>query len=382
MFIFCDVTQQWLRGGYNRNVGTVSGYPVILRTQYRTSDVITADTVFGTRPVHAACVSKTWSRAASRHIHVHARRLRIGPSPRISHPPAAIMSKRNDHFTVNPSILRISDDKTLQLVLECEKQECLWNTHLVDYPNKEERLWAYEVIAERLDIPNFTSRHVMTKFKNLRNSYCQELKKIAADEKYKPKVMWFAHMDKYLRPHLQKIKSYTEKTKLLQKTTDEGKNHVDSDEQIESKDWTIEHTLQSDGSCSNQSTQYRNEGVDRLNAQEKFSKKRKFSEESINDRSKIKNCYIDTEDSSNECLEGEDPLTGVSTKILEIEEMPSTAQLTPSREVEHYEAFGTYIASLLKSLPPKKALLLQPKIVNMIVSVGVEDLSDGEFDLH
>lgn len=49
-----DVTQSWLREGYNRNGGTISAYPVILRTQHRTSDVITADTVFGTRlvPTH------------------------------------------------------------------------------------------------------------------------------------------------------------------------------------------------------------------------------------------------------------------------------------------------------------------------------------------
>lgn len=125
------------------------------------------------------------------------------------------MKTRGCHdAVVNPSTLRITDEKTLQLVQECEKQECLWNTHLVDYPNKEERLRAYEVIAQRLDIPNFTARHVRTKFKNLRNSYCQELKKIAADEKYKPKVMWFAYMDKYLKPHLQKIQSYTKKTKV------------------------------------------------------------------------------------------------------------------------------------------------------------------------
>lgn len=111
------------------------------------------------------------------------------------------------------SILRISDDKTLQLIDLYHAEECLWNTNLDDYRNREKRARAADRIARRLDIQNFQSRHVMMKFKNLRNSYCQELKKIAnslnsgygndALEVYKPKVFWFSKMDSFLRPHLQ-----------------------------------------------------------------------------------------------------------------------------------------------------------------------------------
>lgn len=67
---------------------------------------------------------------------------------------------------------------------------------------------ATAVIADKLDIPNFTPEHVSMKFKNLRNSYCQELKKMASDENYKPKVFWFSYMDKFIKPHLQKINTY------------------------------------------------------------------------------------------------------------------------------------------------------------------------------
>lgn len=106
------------------------------------------------------------------------------------------------------SILRISDDKTLQLIELYHEEECLWNTKLEDYKNKEKRAKAAERIAAALNIPNFQPRHVLIKFKNLRNSYSQELKKIAqsitmGDDEYRPKVFWFSKMDSFIRPHLQ-----------------------------------------------------------------------------------------------------------------------------------------------------------------------------------
>lgn len=111
------------------------------------------------------------------------------------------------------SILRITDKKTLLFVQEIKKDDCLWNTTLEDYPNRAKRAKAAERIAKVLNVPNFEPRHVLMKLKNLRNSYCQELKKIGASiektgsedspDTYKPKVQWFAIMDSFMRPHLQ-----------------------------------------------------------------------------------------------------------------------------------------------------------------------------------
>lgn len=42
-----------------------------------------------------------------------------------------------------------------------------------------------------------------------------------------------------------------------------------------------------------------------------------------------------------------------------------------ARPEDTYDNFGKYIASLLRSLPAKKALRLQPKILEMIVAVSV-----------
>lgn len=168
---------------------------------------------------------------------------------------------------------------------------------------------------------------------------------------------------------------------LLQRTND-NKTQVDSDEQIESRLFKVEHLRQSDASCSNHSTLYGNEDEEGVTVEKQFLRKRTLSEGSNDDKSEIKKSYTEIEESSNEFQDDEDPLTGVSTRVFEIEETPSIVQRTPPRPSDHYESFGTYIASLLRSLPPKKALILQPKIVKMIVAVGVEDLSDSKFDIH
>lgn len=52
--------------------------------------------------------------------------------------------------------------------------------------------------------------------------------------------------------------------------------------------------------------------------------------------------------------------------------VPSSASVPiASRTEDTYDVFGKYIASLLRNLPAQKALRLQPKIVDMIVTVSV-----------
>lgn len=113
-----------------------------------------------------------------------------------------------DANTHTGSILRISDEKTMQLLDLYRQEECLWNTHNDYYKDQLHRRRASEKIAAILDIPNFGPRHVIMKFKNLRNAYSQELKKIERNKvkcvKYKPSVFWYKKMDAFIRPHLQK----------------------------------------------------------------------------------------------------------------------------------------------------------------------------------
>lgn len=107
--------------------------------------------------------------------------------------------------------LRMSDAETLKF-LECYRNEpVLWDPTNEGYKIKETRAAAAQRVARALNIPDFTAAHVIVKFKNLRSSYAQELKKIAASTKsgvsndniYVPKVIWFKLMDAFLRPHVK-----------------------------------------------------------------------------------------------------------------------------------------------------------------------------------
>ena len=132
--------------------------------------------------------------------------------------------KISSHDLTQNSILRINDRKTLQLITEYKKEPCLWNSSLDDYPNKTKRARAADKIARILNIKNFEGKHVLIKFKNLRNSYSQELKKIKASldkvgpnspELYRPKVQWFPLMDSFIRPHLQTSKLFANEVSFL-----------------------------------------------------------------------------------------------------------------------------------------------------------------------
>lgn len=62
-------------------------------------------------------------------------------------------------------------------------------------------------ISHKLNIPGLGTKEVIAKFKNLRSSYCQELKKISDSARpgkgtdiYKPKVFWFKQMNSFICP--------------------------------------------------------------------------------------------------------------------------------------------------------------------------------------
>lgn len=108
-------------------------------------------------------------------------------------------------------IIRFGDAETLKF-LECYRNELvLWDPTDEGYKKRDKRAAAAQRIAEALNVTNFNASDIITKFKNLRSSYSQELKKIAsstksgvgADDVYKPKMVWFKLMDAFLRPHVR-----------------------------------------------------------------------------------------------------------------------------------------------------------------------------------
>ncbi|PNF29421.1 hypothetical protein B7P43_G06849 [Cryptotermes secundus] len=88
-----------------------------------------------------------------------------------------------------------------------KQEECLWNISLLDYKNKEARNLALERIAAAMGLEGFGVSDVKYKIKNIRSSYCQELKKIqfseascsSPEDVYRPTVVWFSSLHSFLK---------------------------------------------------------------------------------------------------------------------------------------------------------------------------------------
>ncbi|KAG7300986.1 hypothetical protein JYU34_015348 [Plutella xylostella] len=97
-----------------------------------------------------------------------------------------------------------SEDLTIQMIIEYEKREYLWNPVSEHYKNKKIREQGYVEIINALNLIDVTVKELKNKIKNIRSSYSVELKKIRAARKagahaYRPSVTWFEHADRFLR---------------------------------------------------------------------------------------------------------------------------------------------------------------------------------------
>ncbi|KPJ00699.1 hypothetical protein RR46_07538 [Papilio xuthus] len=97
-----------------------------------------------------------------------------------------------------------SEDLTIQMIIEYEQREYLWNPVAEHYKNKKIREQGYLEIIKALNLVDVTVKELKNKIKNIRSSYSVELKKIRAARKagahaYRPSVTWFEHADRFLR---------------------------------------------------------------------------------------------------------------------------------------------------------------------------------------
>ncbi|XP_045451513.1 uncharacterized protein LOC123660493 [Melitaea cinxia] len=276
------------------------------------------------------------------------------------------------------SILRISGHKTFQFLELYEKEECLWNTTDKDYRNIRKRKEANERIARALNIEHFTYRHVTIKFKNLRNSYSQELKKIAKsinsgeDPIYRPKVFWFSKMDGFLRPHLlvprgtvPKFDPDTssvpqEENKSPQKIKEEDENSFSFEEH------DVEYELRKKRS-KNGSPIYRDLALD------------------DNSDSYISS-HLEVSQPFGLTLNEDDPLdshnskpdVSKNSKYLEnIVKCLSNLTKNNTQRDDCFDSFGRYVAAMLRSMSKRRALEVQPEIVKLLVS-GNMDSGEGQ----
>ncbi|CAG9859538.1 unnamed protein product [Phyllotreta striolata] len=118
----------------------------------------------------------------------------------------SVASFRKD--SKSASSLKLSETNTARLLELYRREPCLYDQNSRDYRDREARSAALIRIASELSVDGFGTQEVQTKFKNLRNSYSQELKKIEegadADRPYVPKVHWFGIMDSFIRPQMYK----------------------------------------------------------------------------------------------------------------------------------------------------------------------------------
>jgi hypothetical protein len=91
-----------------------------------------------------------------------------------------------------------------------QSEPCLYDINSDDYRNRELWVAATKRIAAALSLDGFGPQEVATKFKNIRNSYSQELKRgndseksvTGGDNVYIPKVYLFDSIHSFLRPQM------------------------------------------------------------------------------------------------------------------------------------------------------------------------------------
>lgn len=109
------------------------------------------------------------------------------------------------------SVIKLQDNETVKFLELYAAERSLYDASCKEYRDRDLRKAAANRISEAMDIPGFGPKEVCVKFKNLRSSYCQELKKIADSERsgsgtdsvYVPKVIWFRTMNSFIRPFVQ-----------------------------------------------------------------------------------------------------------------------------------------------------------------------------------
>lgn len=104
---------------------------------------------------------------------------------------------------------RWSEEKSCKFVNIYEKYECLWNTKLKEYRNRDTRGAAIRKIIEdmqELDI-RMTEDDVRNRIKAIRTTYMADLRRVekaaksgaSVDDLYQPTCSWFKDADRFLR---------------------------------------------------------------------------------------------------------------------------------------------------------------------------------------
>lgn len=111
----------------------------------------------------------------------------------------------------NRRVTKLNKHETIHFLELYSEEKLLYDHNEREYCDRISRAAANNRISNKLNIPGFGPKEVVQKIKNLRSSYCKELKKISKSrisEKdkggiYKPRVFWFQRMNAFIRPFVQ-----------------------------------------------------------------------------------------------------------------------------------------------------------------------------------
>ncbi|XP_045476403.1 uncharacterized protein LOC123682057 [Harmonia axyridis] len=243
-------------------------------------------------------------------------------------------------------VVKLRDYETDRFLKLYRAERVLYDMNLEDYKNRDLRMAAAERISKELNIPGFGPREIMYKFKNLRSSYCQELKKIAEAERlgmvHTPKVFWFDLMHSFIRPF---VNSRAAQACASLSCPNEDSNDERSRSPIQppgpSEDST-EVPSSPSGSIVKTETSL-----------SPIKRRRSFvSSPEVPEKSRKKQ---------------QDPL------VLPLEDTNGVPQNMQNgvqllREEDIYDNFGRYVASMLRSMGPPTSLRLQAKITSTLVN--------------
>jgi hypothetical protein len=99
-------------------------------------------------------------------------------------------------------------DQTIKFLKEYSTYHCLWDYNDEQYKNKNARNDSLQALAAFMNLENFDANAAKNKIHSIRNTYMNEMTKIARSKKYgkvyKPKLPWFNLADSFLRKIVKK----------------------------------------------------------------------------------------------------------------------------------------------------------------------------------
>ncbi|KAK9880087.1 hypothetical protein WA026_008603 [Henosepilachna vigintioctopunctata] len=239
-------------------------------------------------------------------------------------------------------VFRFNDDETQKFLELYSKERLLYDSTLLEYRHRNARIAAATRISKEMNISGLGPREVMAKFKNLRNSFSQELKKISDSERtrgtdnvYKPKVFWFDLMNSFIRPFVQ------QHLVLPVITAEENGQQVsESDNDRDVK----EHVEES------QPIKLRNTGKTNMHFKRE---KRRLSQ-------------IQSSISKTQKMTDDNDISFKSNSLDRSQEVSHRSLVTTANVDDSFDHFGRYIASMLREIGQPTSVRLQQKIINLI----------------